>query len=49
MKDLCQYGNQPEDEWEILPWIRDLHCHSKSRRIRSSGMKRQIGINFLHC
>ena len=23
MKDLCQYGNQPEDEWEILPWIPD--------------------------
>mgnify|MGYP000116811025 FL=1 len=21
MKDLCQYGNRPEDEWEILPWI----------------------------
>ena len=19
MKDLCQYGNRPEDEWEILP------------------------------
>ena len=24
MKDLCQYGNRPEDEWEILPWIPDL-------------------------
>ena len=23
MKDLCQYGNRPEDEWEILPWIPD--------------------------
>ena len=23
MKDLCQYGNRPEDEWEILPWISD--------------------------
>ena len=21
MKDLCKYGNRPEDEWEILPWI----------------------------
>ena len=23
MKDLCQYGNRREDEWEILPWIPD--------------------------
>ena len=23
MKDLCQYGNRLEDEWEILPWIPD--------------------------
>ena len=23
MKDLCQYGNRPEDEWKILPWIPD--------------------------
>lgn len=23
MKDLCQYGNRPEDEGEILPWIPD--------------------------
>ena len=23
MKDLCQHGNRPEDEWEILPWIPD--------------------------
>ena len=23
MKDLCQYGNRPKDEWEILPWIPD--------------------------
>ena len=23
MKDLCQYGNRPEAEWEILPWIPD--------------------------
>ena len=23
MKDLCQYGNRPEGEWEILPWIPD--------------------------
>ena len=23
MKDLCQYGNRAEDEWEILPWIPD--------------------------
>ena len=23
MKDLCQYGNPPEDEWKILPWIPD--------------------------
>ena len=23
MKDLCQYGNRPEDKWEILPWIPD--------------------------
>ena len=21
MKDFSQYGNRPEDEWEILPWI----------------------------
>ncbi len=19
MKDICQYGNRPEDEWEIWP------------------------------
>ena len=23
MKDLCKYGNRPEVEWEILPWIPD--------------------------
>ena len=23
MKDLFQYGNRREDEWEILPWISD--------------------------
>ena len=23
MKDFSQYGNRPEDEWEILPWIPD--------------------------
>lgn len=23
MKDLCQYGNRRDDEWEILPWIPD--------------------------
>ena len=21
MRDLCQYGNRPDDQWEILPWI----------------------------
>lgn len=29
MKDLCQYGNRPEDEWEILPWIPDPRPPSK--------------------
>ena len=24
MKELCQYGNLPDDEWDILPWIPDL-------------------------
>jgi len=24
MKEINQYGNLPEDEWEILPWIPDL-------------------------
>ena len=23
MKDLYQYGNRPDDEWEVLPWIPD--------------------------
>nr|WP_287227652.1 hypothetical protein [Oscillibacter sp.] len=23
MKDLFQYGNRREEEWEILPWIPD--------------------------
>lgn len=23
MKDLHQYGNRPDDEWEVLPWIVD--------------------------
>ena len=23
MKDLCQYGNRRDDQWEILPWIPD--------------------------
>ena len=23
MKDLCQYGNRRDDEWEMLPWIPD--------------------------
>ena len=23
MKDLCQYGNRQDNEWEILPWIPD--------------------------
>ena len=30
MKDLCQYGNRPEDEWEILPWIPDPRPPFKS-------------------
>ena len=21
MKDLCQYGNRRDNEWELLPWI----------------------------
>ena len=21
MRDLCQYGNRQDDQWEILPWI----------------------------
>lgn len=21
MKELCEYGNLPDDEWELLPWI----------------------------
>ena len=31
MKDLCQYGNRPEDEWEILPWLPDPRPPFKSR------------------
>ena len=23
MKDFSQYGNRPDDQWEILPWIPD--------------------------
>ena len=23
MKDLCQYGNRRDNEWELLPWIPD--------------------------
>ncbi len=23
MKDFSQYGNRPDDQWEMLPWIPD--------------------------
>lgn len=53
MKDLCQYGNRPEDEWEILPWIPDprppFHIWVKPEQIAPFSSYPTTPMRFLFC